>query len=109
MRGALIKATPALSAFFTRLMRPISMAKWITGPIERIMPAQAKRVLWLTNPTKWYKRFRVFLAGKVPSQTARTTWLSRFTSILHLFGNRQNRPTLNDKRTLLNNNQIIHG
>ena len=109
VRMALIKASPCLSAFFTRLVRPISTAKWLSRHMQRFLPTQTSRVQWLTNPGKWLKQFRKFFASKVPSQTARTTWLSRFISILKIFGNNHHRPTLNDKRALLNSNPFIYG
>jgi len=109
LRMALIKASPCLSAFFARLVRPISTAKWLSQFMQRFLPTQTSRVQWLTNPGKWLKQFRKFFASKVPSQTARATWLSRFTSILNIFGNSRHRPTLNDKRALLDSNPLIYG
>lgn len=109
LRMALIKASPCLSAFCSRLVRPISMAKWFSQHMQRFLPAKTSRVQWLTKPGKWLKQFRKFFASKVPSQAARTTWLSRFTSILKIFGNGHHRPTLNDKKALLNSNPLIYG
>ena len=109
VRMALIKASPCLSAFCTRLVRPISMAKWLSQHTQRFLPTRTSRVQWLTKPGKWLKQFRKFFASKVPSQTARTTWLSRSISILNIFGNSHHRPTLNDKRALLDNNPLIYG
>jgi len=105
----LIKAFSTISTFFARITSH-SAAKWLFKPIEKYLPAQSSRVRWLGKPAKWCKQFKAFFAGIIPSQTARTSWLSRFSSMLGIFGrNTHVRPTLSDKKALLNSNPLLYG